>query len=428
VDGAPSLQRSLDRRHPARRLVLGGVVATVLAGAAVGCQGTVDSLGYNDPKGIVLRRMTGPDTYPNAFGTVLGKSDEQIADKIADTFAQLFHGDPSSEAIYVPVGQTQGYIEDVYNGDVRTEGMGLAMLITLQLNKRDEFDRLWNYTKANLVVATGPAKGYINSSCGPPSQDCLDPYGLQHILMALLLANQHWDGLKVPDGEYAKGAKELLTVMRHKEDQNGGIVGGVTNSFDVATGVVLDQPLVSSANVTRPSILTPAFYYLWAQATGDPYWSRAAASARAFWKKSAHPKTGFMPTRALLDGTPATMNETFSRQAYRTQINVVLDRIWSRGDDWEVVEADNLLETFIAVGLNTYGSEFSLDGKTIDVSREYPLIIANGIAGLISTVDQRKAFIEAVWNQALVTGTLRYYTGILDMLGLLILGGQFRIP
>jgi oligosaccharide reducing-end xylanase len=405
------------------------LIAWTLVSALVsaGCGETVDSLGYDDASGIVLHRMHGPDTYPNAFSDVLGKSKVQIDAKIAQAFEQLFHGDPISEAIFVPVtGQTQAYIEDVYNSDIRTEGMGLAMLIAYELNKRDEFDRLWNYTKANLVVTTGAARGYLTSSCATPSSPCLDPYGLQHVTMALLLANDLWGSAAV---DYAAGARDLLTVMRHKEDQNGGVVGGVTNSFDGATGVVFDQPLVSAANLTRPSIVTPAFYDLWAQATADVYWTNAAASARAFWKKTANPRTGFMPTRAHLDGTPAATGNTFSKEGYRALINIVLDHIWAiQKQTWDIEEADALLRFFISEGVDQYGSEYSLDGKTkIDSTPQNPLIVVNGVTGLISGIEQRKSFVDAVWSMPLPTGTLRYYQGILQLVGLLMLGGQFQV-
>jgi oligosaccharide reducing-end xylanase len=404
------------------------LIAWTLVSAMVvaGCHETVDSLGYNDASGIVLHRMHGPMKYPNAFQDVLGKSAAQIDAKIAQAFDQLFHGDPTTEAIFVPVsGQPQAYIEDVYNGDIRTEGMGLAMLIAYELNKRDEFDRLWNYTKANLVVTTGAARGYLNSSCATPSTPCLDPFGLQHVTMALLLANDLWGSGTV---DYGAGARDLLTVMRHKEDQNGGIVGGVTNSFDAATGVVFDQPLVSDANQTRPSIVTPGFYDLWAQATGDVYWTNTAASARAFWKKAANASTGFMPTRAHLDGTPAANGMTFSKEGYRALINIVVDRIWAPTDRWDVEEANTMLRFFISEDIDQYGSEYSLDGKTkIDPSRQNPLIIANGVLGLISEIDQRKSFVEAVWNMPLQTGTLRYYQGILQLVALLMLGDRFEV-
>jgi len=51
----------------------------------------------------------------------------------------------------------------------------------------------------------------------------------------------------------------------------------------------------------------------------------------------------------------------------------------------------------------------------------------NGVTALIATNENRKAFIDAAWNLSIPTGTPRYYTGLLQLLGLMVLGGQFRV-
>src|SRR5204862_4328638 len=119
------------------------------------------------------------------------------ASKLAAAFQQLFHGDANDEAIYKTVSGSpdRAYIEDVLHQDIRTEGIGLGMLIAVQMDHRDEFDRLWRYAEASLEHASGAARGYFDSACSGPhdtSVTCLDPYGLEHILMSLLLANDRW--------------------------------------------------------------------------------------------------------------------------------------------------------------------------------------------------------------------------------------------
>jgi oligosaccharide reducing-end xylanase len=405
-------------------------LALAVAAAGTGCHSTVDSLGYDDASGIVLHRMTGPASgYINAFRDVLGKSDAEIADKIALAFETLFHGD-ATKAFYVPVpGQEdQAYIQDTYHGDRRTEGLGLGMLIAVELDKRAEFDHLWTYAKAMPLQSSGAARGYFLSSCAPaPSTPpCLDPYGMQYLLMALLLANDQWQ-VAAGGPDYAAGARDLLTVMRHKEDENGGVSNGVTDVFDDSTGLVFDLPSATLNGQTRPSIELPAFYDRWAEATGDPFWTRAASSARAFWQAAANAKTGLVPLRARFDGTPVPGADTFSPETFRTEVNLVLDGIWSPGHPWDAEEADRLLQFFIGKGMNTYGREFTLDGTTVDSMHDPSLVVMNGAMALIAGVDQRKAFIDEVWNLDLPVGPSRYFTGIFQMMSLLILSGQCRI-
>lgn len=266
--------------------------------------------------------------------------------------------------------------------------------------------------------------------------------------MALLLAYDRWQDPDVDTAmaaaadagapavvDYQAGAWDLLTVMRHKVDQNGGTVGGVTDVFDPVTALVFDSPDVSSANVTSPSIELPGFYDLWAQATGDAFWNRAATAGRDYWQKAAGDRTnGLVPAKSDFAGTPVANSDTFSVEAYRSLVNFVVDQTWTPGSPvdpaatpWDVAEADRLLRFFIGMGISTYGREFSLDGTTVDTARDNALVAANGITGLISTVTKRSDFIQAVWDMDIATGNSRYFTGTMQMIGLLLLSGQFQV-
>ncbi len=402
----------------------------------VACGKTVDSLGYNGAGALPLGPLTGPPTYPNAFRDLLGKTDAEIAAKIAATFAQLFHGDPATQAIYVPIGTDRAYIQDVLHSDVRTEGLGLAMLVAVELDKRDELDRLWTYAKSTPPrFGSGASSGYFLSFCETASAStapCLDPFGLQQMLMALIFANDRYTRAGAPATavDYAAGARDLLTLMRHKQDENGGIVDGVTDTFDAATNLVFDFPNVSAAGVGRPSIEMPAYYDLWAQATADPFWTGAAVAARAYWQRTAHPSTGLTPVRATFAGVAVAGSDNFQPEAYRAALNMTLDRIWSGGvgDAWTVGESDRLLTFFAAQGIDTYGTSYTLDGATMLSANHDPGLVAmNGASALIATVPERTAFVQAVWDLAIPTGLSRYYTGLLDLLAVLVLGGQLRV-
>ncbi|WP_242515219.1 glycosyl hydrolase family 8 [Sorangium cellulosum] len=396
---------------------------------AAGCGTTVDSLGHDRPReSDDLRPLSGPDEYPNALRDVLGLTDEEIADRLDASFDQLFYGDPENEAIYVEVGDDQAYIEDVYHGDVRTEGIGYGMLIAVQLDKRDEFDRLWRYTKSELEFTSGPGEGYFLSKCdawnGPVP--CADPFGQQQIAMALLLAHGRW-GSDTGSIDYGADALSVLEVMRYKEEQNGGVVDGVTNTFDTSTKLAFDFPHVASSKLTRPSNEMPAYYELWAQATGDPFWYEAAASAREYWKRVAHPTTGLTPVRAYFDGSPVLGADFFGSESYRTQLNMAIDHLWFGTEPWLVEHADRLLAFFSGQGIDKYVASYTLDGKAMVGGQMAALVTVNGVTGLVATTEERAAFIEAAWNEELQVGDARYYPGLLHLVALLTLSGQFRV-
>jgi oligosaccharide reducing-end xylanase len=186
---------------------------------------------------------------------------------------------------------------------------------------------------------------------------------------------------------------------------------------------------VGQAGVGRPSIVMPAYYDLWAQATGDPFWTRAAAAGRDYWKRTVHPTTGLMPLRANFDGTPYANWENYGSECYRAQVNMALDWAWAKGakDAWEADEADHLLQFFTSKGMNAYGSAYSLDGSTVvDPLRDAALIAVNGVTGMVAPTD-RGRYVSAVWDMGTPTGQARYYSGVLYLTSLLILSGQYRV-
>lgn len=420
------------RPTPARLVGLGAACLLLAS-----CKSTLDSLGCRERNlaadgggaaPLKLAPLLPPASYPNAFRELLGKSESEIAAKINDTFEQLFHGDAGTEAIYFPTGADEAYIFDVLHGQVRTEGMGLGMLITVALDQRDEFDRLWRYAKS-MQVPDGAAQGYFPSFCGAvgSGQSCYDPYGLEQMVTALLLARGRW--LATPGTiDYGQQAAILLDLMRNKESYNCGVVDGITAPFDAETALPYDAPVSDSAGVSRSSVVMPAYYDLWYQATGDPFWLRAAAAGRAYWQASAHPTTGLLPEKATFAGTPVPGAENFNSETLRVLFNLALDQIWSGGQPWLVDESNRLLQFFYGKGITTYGHLFSLDGTTIQSMRDRALIGANGTLALVASTETRREFVKEVWDMSPpVTGSSRYYPGIMQLYALLIMSGYMQV-
>jgi oligosaccharide reducing-end xylanase len=185
---------------------------------------------------------------------------------------------------------------------------------------------------------------------------------------------------------------------------------------------------VSFARVSRPSIVMPAYYDLWAYAVDDPFWTRAARAAREYWKASAHPMTGLMPVRADFDGTPDPNWSNFDSESYRAHFNMALDQIWGEGDPWEVAEAEKLLSFFAGQGgSNNFGTAYKLDGTLVDPLPDVALVAANGVIALIAGGLGNDPFIEEVWGLSTPVGQGRYYSGILGLTAVLILSGQYRV-
>lgn len=414
------------------------VPCAVLLGA-LACTPTADSLGRNDPADAgtlpppevkELVPLVGPSFYSNEFRYVLLKSDAEIQRKLNSAFQQLFYGDEESERIYFPQSAepTHADIVDLYHMETRTEGIGLGMLITVQLDKQDEFDRLWRGAKARRI-SEGPKTGYYDSYCDfmGSSDICTDPFGMEMYAMSLIFAHGRWGSAGGID--YEADALELLERMQNGppvDAQGSGFGRDVTPVFDPETKLVLDQPNREFASFTRPSIVMPGFYRLWAEATGNQFWLEAADAGRAYLSKVSDAETGLMPLRAFLAGYPHPQFENFSPEAYRAQLHVVIDRIWW-GETIRSVEICNKLIRFFAPQGEECGTEYALDGTMLNGEYELALVIVNGATAVGAHVSERKEFMQRVWDMPIPSGDYRYYQGILYLLSLLILSGELRV-
>jgi oligosaccharide reducing-end xylanase len=402
-----------------------GLLALLLA---AGCAPTTDAVGSNEP--AVLTGVTGPTTPAPLHD--LGLTDAAIKAKIDSVYQQLFFGDPGSQAIYFASGD-QAYIWDVLHAQVRTEGQGLGMMIAVERGTdadRQVFDSLWRYAKAKLQVppdGADPNAGYFNSYCDSADQmtntACLDPYGLEQFATALVFAHDRW---KDSPGtiDYQADALALFHLIALKTEDNGGVVSGVTNTFDAAAHLPYSFPDVSSAGQTRPSIVMPGYYAVWAQALGEPIYETDAEAGRALIDRAANASTGLTPIRSDFLGKPLSGWAVFDPETYRTQINVVIDQIWTGTShvDW----LNKLLGFFTSKG--NYGTAYAVDGSVCtNPAHEPSLVVANAIAAGFSTAPDRTQYMAALWNMPVPIGQARYYTGLLQLLGLMILGGQFAV-
>jgi oligosaccharide reducing-end xylanase len=108
--------------------------------------------------------------YRNLF-VEMGYSQKQVDAKLKEVFNDVFNG---PNKVYFEVGDSLGYITDIKNHDVRTEGMSYGMMIAVQFNRKDIFDRIWRWSKKYMQHQNGPREGYFSWSCktdGTPNSE-----------------------------------------------------------------------------------------------------------------------------------------------------------------------------------------------------------------------------------------------------------------
>jgi oligosaccharide reducing-end xylanase len=367
--------------------------------------------------------------YRNLFRELLGQTDREAEQKVQAAWQQLFYGDNDTRRVYFPVGGDLAYVADIANHDVRTEGMSYGMMIAVQLNHREEFDRLWKWARTYMYHPQGPRRGYFAWHCAFDGRQ-LDPGsasdGEEWITMALFFAAGRW-GHGAGIFNYEAEAQALLQTMRHRGDQGDGTITGM---FDHQHHQVVFAPTRHGSMFTDPSYHLPAFYELWARWAGDDaeFWAAATRASRAFFRRAANPRTGLMPDYAGFDGGARDErgHGDFRFDAWRTLANVGLDHAWFAADPWQVEQSNRVLAFLVAQG-PLCPNQFTLDGRPLSSEHSAGLDAMAAVAGLAADPAQARPFVQRLWDMPVPEGQWRYYDGMLYLLGLLQAGGQFRV-
>ncbi|GLW57090.1 glycosyl hydrolase family 8 [Kitasatospora phosalacinea] len=371
-------------------------------------------------------------------------TDAAVTAKLNSYWTAFFTGTDDTKRLYYPAGTNAdgalAYIKDTGNSDVRSEGMSYGMMIAVQMNKKAEFDALWNWAKSKMQHKSTARSGYF---CWQADEDgtCKDDNpatdGEEYFATALLFAGNRWgNGTGIYD--YTAEGNSILNTMLHKQDMNGGVVDSITNMFDRTAKMPVFVPYANSAQFSDPSYHLPAFYELWSrwadgyqgnQAADRQFWHDAATASRAYFAKATDPTTGLNPDYAEFTGAPNNTGNhgDFRFDAWRTAVNWSVDYAWWAADPNEKTLTDRLQGFFTGKGTNAYVNQYSLSGSPLSSDRSPGLIASNAAASLAATKQQAWPFVEALWNLQPPTGQYRYYDGLLNFMALLHASGNFRI-
>lgn len=391
-----------------------------------------------------------------------GHSEQAIHAKIDAAYQQLFHGNPQTQAVFFRAGRNANgplaYLTDWAHHDVRTEGMSYGMMVAVQLNKKADFDALWNWAMTYMYVSNPKAPGYefFRWSCKPdgqPNAQTPAPDGEEFFAMSLLFAGNRWPGGHGIYNYHAE-AEKLLTAMVHRRvitvTGNFGPFRGRPGTFSVGPEMNANPPMVLFVPgimphpFTDPSYHLPAFYELfarWGPPADRAFWERAATESREFFVRTTNPETGLAPDMANFNGTPLSshfgMADQFGYDAWRVARNWSVDWSWWRKAPSEQVLSDRIQKFFESQGIDRYGPIYTLAGQEVPVPKRpgvtpegHPggLVGTNAVAGLAATHGARaRLFTEALWNEPIPSGFSRYYDGMLYLMSLMHVGGEYRI-
>lgn len=379
--------------------------------------------------------------YRNVF-VEMGYKSEAVDAKLDEIFNSLFYG---PNKIYFEVGDSMAYISDIKNHDVRTEGMSYGLMIAVQLDKKEIFDRLWRWGKKYMQHQEGPMKGYFawslktdgtRNSQGPASD------GELYYVTALIFASNRWG-----NDTGINYLAEAQNILNCSEEKNGE--KGVLPLIDREHQLITFVPVGFGARFTDPSYHLPAFYEVWARWAEDgraDYWRECAVKSREYLHKSIHPVTGLNPDYNNYDGTLLNsgriIGDAFRFDSWRVPMNIALDYSWSNVDKkWQQNYANTIQKFLYSKGLTTFVDQFNVDGT--DVKEILPagehkalrhslgLVATSAAVSLAAKNSISREFVDQLWNakhEPYEDGYFdAYYDGLLRLFAFMHLSGNYQI-
>jgi len=375
----------------------------------------------------------------------LGYPPDEVSRKLDQVFYDVFYG---PNKVYFEIGDSLGYISDIKNADVRTEGMSYGMMIAVELNKKDIFDRIWRWSKKYMQHQTGPRKGYFAWSCkvdGTRNAEGSASDGELYYITSLLFASNRWGDHTGID--YKKEAQNILNCSFEKKGNSG-----VMPLIDRKTKLITFTPDKFGGRFTDPSYHIPAFYEVWAKYADDgrqSYYLQMASKAREYLHKSVNQITGLNPDINNYDGSLLEFRnhkmQTFRYDSWRVPMNVALDYEWSGVDSlWQKSYGEKIQNFFYSKGIDRYVDQYNVDGslpseEEIIAAGTFPKKLRHSI-GLVATLaaasqmckhQKRKEFVDALWNakhEVEQDGYFdAYYDGLLRLFAFMHLSGNYMI-
>ncbi len=387
-----------------------------------------------------IKQSLNSKVYRNVF-IEAGYEASEIEEKIQKAYYDLFEG---SDKIYFEVGDSMAYISDIKNHDVRTEGLSYGMMIAVQLNKKEVFDRIWRWSKHYLQHQEGPRKGYFAWSYNPEemsrNSEGSASDGELYFITDLLFASNQWGNNTGIN--YYKEARFILDAMWKKNGSNN-----VFNLINTEHKQITFVPEGRGATWTDPSYHVPAFYEIWAEYANDgheQFYRDCADTSRIFLHRACHPVTGLNADYTEFSGEPLStpwMPAAFHFDSWRVPMNIAMDYSWYRKDtEWQEGYATKFQNFLRSQGIDEFLDQFNLDGsqpKDILPAGGYrKLRHSIGLVSTAATTSLIKAetssldFVHALWNAKLEPyedGYFDpYYDGILYLFSLMHLSGKYK--
>jgi oligosaccharide reducing-end xylanase len=379
--------------------------------------------------------------YRNVF-LEAGYKQADIDAKLAKAYYDVFEG---PDRVYFEVSDSMAYVSDLKNHDARTEGLSYGMMVAVQLDKKDVFDRLWRWTVKYMQHQGGARDAYfawsVNPKTGRHNSEGSASDGEFYFVTALLFASNRWGNNTGID--YYAEARRILDAMWSK---NG--TEGIMNVINVVHKQITFVPDKFGHDWTDPSYHLPAFYEVWAEYAKDgheQFYRDCADTARAFLHRACKSPTGLNADATEFSGEPrkqGRMPAAFRFDSWRVPMNIAMDYSWYAKDKkWQQDYSRRIQNFLFCRGIDTFEDQFNLDGTLPSFTlpaggyqilrHSLGLVSTSAAASIMGTRAKSWKFVDAVWYARLEPYSDGYfdpyYDGFLYLFSIMHLSGNYCI-
>ncbi|HCM46346.1 MAG TPA: hypothetical protein DIS98_02140 [Colwellia sp.] len=408
--------------------------------------------------------------YESPFNTLLGLDTQVINQRLIDDWAIITdafldrHSDAEGVSYARWLQPTTPDVDEPPMSDYKftLAQMGHAMNVSVHLDKKDDFDALFREAKRTMYQSDtlSPNFGlysatvFVNNPGDAGVVGISSTYGVggaQHFSNPLVLAGNRWGN----DGEidYHQAVRDIL-------EQLNSTANGQRSSMFIDTKYGSRMPMNLKFGHRQNTMSSPPYYHaehypLWASLYQDGdsqrnlWCERADDSRDTLTNTFAHPTTGFVPNKALFDGTPEPdwPNEkddsAFETDPQRLPMTTSIDAIfyqntWGRDLNNKILTHfyDDVNDGISGIKRTVY----SHDGETLVLSGgaksndKWSLSAMLAVATLntdlpdtaASELPQNKLFVQDLWDVDVTSQTNpSSYHSVVYMVGLVTVAGLY---
>lgn len=379
-----------------------------------------------DYKDRGLTWEAGGDAPTSPFNTYLGKTSGDIVSKLNTLWDHYFASSDNNKRLYYDNSEGSAYIFNPNDNDVRSMGQSWGMMICVQTDHQNQFDKLWKFAKQYMLHTSGTYEGLFRFNVqanGTSIEYIPEPGADVYFAAALLFASHRWGDTGTYN--YNNEAQYILSHMFSGGDFN-------------ADNYIVYAPGVNT--LTLPANDVPALLEVFAQYsnTNKTRWEEAASVARSHLYKSSHSSSGLFVDYNDFDGLPSSSGYVpydargkYYQEARRCAMNIGMDYLlYGKDKTNQETMAKRLIDFFESDGYTH--SIFNWDGTGSSGSYTEGQAGANAVACYALMSDsayttQITTNMQNAWDVAPMTGMYRYYDGLVHYMSMLLLCDSFKI-